>query len=200
MASEQISIRPVRDPADLTAMLSLYASFVATSTCTWAYPTDPLPDFPAQWAAACARGLPWLLAEAGSPPRLAGYATVGPFRGRAGWRFVGEHSLYVAQPWQRRGVGRALLRALLAACKTAPVTALVAVVSVHPETGAGRASVALHEAEGFERVGRLPRVGAKGGLHLDCELFSRSVRDVGEVEAEEVAAAAAAAASGGEKA
>ena len=195
------TIRPVR-PADLASMSALYSSFVSSSTCTWAYPEEPLPDFPALWAAATARGLPWLLAEgdggeggSAMPPALAGYAYVGPFRARAGWRFVCEHSLYVAPAWQRRGVGRALLRALLAASAAAPVATLVGVVSLHEGTGGGAASLALHRAEGFEVAGRLPRAGVKAGLALDCVFVSRGVRDVEVVEREDRERRAAAAAA-----
>jgi phosphinothricin acetyltransferase len=123
---------------------------------------------------------------------LAGYAYVAPFRTRAGWRFVGEHSIYVAPAWQRRGVGAALLARLLARARAAPLAALVGVVSSHPASGAGAASLALHERAGFVRAGGFPRVGVKAGLFLDCELVTFALRDVAEVAAEEAAAAAGA--------
>ena len=180
------AIRPAV-AADLPAISSIYAHYVRSSTSTWAYPEEPLPDFSALFAAHGSR-LPWLVAESAGPaPTLAGYAYVAPFRARAGWRFVGEHSIYVGPAWQRRGVGRALLRARLAAAAAAPLCALVGVVSCHPESGAGAASLALHEGEGFSRAGGLPRAGVKAGLFLDCVFLSRQLRDVEEVAAEEAA-------------
>ncbi len=173
---------------DIPAMCAIYAPYVESSTATWACAPAELPDaaeWAPRWARCAARGLPWLVACDAASGAVVGYCVVGEFRGRAGWRNTCEHGIYTAPGWQRRGVGRALLAACVAGCAAAGVACLMAVVSVHPASGAGAASRALHAASGFEEVGYLRGAGSKLGLTLDCLLMCRYI-------AEEAAAAAAA--------
>ena len=120
------SVRPCT-PSDIEAMCAIYAHYIRTSTCTWAWPESDLPvasEWQAKLAAATARGLPWLVAEEGgsaagagagtvAASRLIGYCTVGEFRARTGWRNTCEHSIYTLPEAQRRGVGRALLECMM---------------------------------------------------------------------------------------
>jgi L-amino acid N-acyltransferase YncA len=174
-------LRAVRDEADLASMASLYADAVRSTTATWAYAEEAptAADFAARWAAARARALPWVVAvDAADAARVVGYATVGDFRARLGWRFTAEHAVYVAPAWARRGVGRALLGAVVAGARAAGVATLVAVISTHAPTGAGAASVALHRAVGFERAGALRGAGTKGGLVLDAEWYALALQPI----------------------
>ena len=142
-------------------------------------------------------GLPFLLAEspAASPAagagagaasaggRFLGYACGAPFRPREGWRFAVENSVYVCADARRQGVGAALLAALLPAAAACGFRRVVAGVTVERGDGSGgesggeyaSASVRLHQAAGFDIVGRLPAVGWKGGRWLDAVFLQRSV-------------------------
>jgi phosphinothricin acetyltransferase len=93
---------------------------------------------------------------------VAGYAYVTQFRDRAAYRYTAEDSIYVHPQHMRRGVGRALLEALLQQSVECGFRTVIAVVG-----GAEAASIALHEACGFEQVGRLRRAGFKFGRWLD---------------------------------
>jgi L-amino acid N-acyltransferase YncA len=175
-AAPAFTVRDVRSPQDIAAMCAIYAPYVEASTATWAYAPEELPvaaEWEARWARARARALPWLVAECAASGAVIGYCTVGEFRGRAGWRATCEHGIYTAPGWQRRGVGRALLGAALAGCAAAGVACLMAVISVHPASGAGAASVQLHQALGFEQAGYLRGAGKKLGLVLDAQLMCR---------------------------
>ena len=175
------SIRAVTTDADLAAMAAIYAHFTRASTAPWASAEEvsTAADFAARWRAAAPRGLPWLVAvdAAGA---VAGYCTVGDFRGRLGWRFACEHSVYVAPAHARRGLGRALLAAAIAGARAAGVAVLVAVISVHAPSGAGAASVALHEALGCTRAGAFPAAGVKGGLVLDAVFLALTLQPIPE--------------------
>lgn len=106
-------------------------------------------------------GLPFLVAV--SPGgQILGYALVSPWTGKSGYRYTVENSVYLGQAATGKGLGRALLEALIAACEELGIREMVAVIS---DKGA-EASVALHEKLGFVEVGRMGRVGYKFGRWL----------------------------------
>lgn len=113
------------------------------------------------------RGLPWLVEEQGG--RIVGFAYAGPFRARSAYRFTVEDSVYVDKDWTGRGVGKALLIDLVAACEERGLRRIVAVIGDSQNDG----SVALHAACGFEQTGTLPGMGWKKGRWLDLVFMHR---------------------------
>ena len=93
---------------------------------------------------------------------MLGYALVQPMSSKSAYRFSVENSIYLGHAAAGKGLGRALLEALIAACEEAGIREIVAVIS---DKGA-EASVALHEKLGFVEVGRMGRVGFKFGRWL----------------------------------
>ena len=81
---------------------------------------------------------------------------------KSAYRFSVENSIYLGHAAAGKGLGRALLEALIEACEAAGIREMVAVIS---DKGA-EASVALHEKLGFVEVGRMGRVGFKFGRWL----------------------------------
>lgn len=106
-------------------------------------------------------GLPFLVAVAPTG-QLLGYGLVAPWTGKSGYRYTVENSIYLGQAATGKGLGRALLEALIAACEDLGIREMVAVISDKGAEG----SVALHEKLGFVEVGRMGRVGFKFGRWL----------------------------------
>ena len=106
--------------------------------------------------------------------RVAGWAALGPVSSRKVYEGVAEVSVYVGEGFRGRGLGRALLEALVRESEAAGVWTLQA--SVFPENAA---SVALHLACGFREVGRRERVGRLRGVWRDTLLLERRSRVVG---------------------
>jgi len=75
---------------------------------------------------------------------------------------------------QRKGLGRALLQALIDACTARGIREIVAAVS---DQGA-EASIALHQSLGFVEVGRLGGVGHKFGRSLGTVYLQRKLTPV----------------------
>lgn len=98
--------------------------------------------------------------------RIIGFATLGPWHPYAGYAGSGEDSVYVAPTAQGRGVGRALLTALIEAGAQRGYHVLVAMI----ESG-NQASLALHEQLGFVRAGQLDEVGRKFDRWLDLTIL-----------------------------
>lgn len=108
-----------------------------------------------------AYGLPYLVAE--DAGQVLGYAYAGLFRPRPGYRYTVEDSVYVAPDAVGRGVGRAVLTAVLAACEPLGVRQVVAVIG---DSG-NAASIGLHRALGFEPAGVGRSFGFKHGRWVD---------------------------------
>ena len=113
-----------------------------------------------------------LVALAGG--RVAGWAALSPVSARKVYAGVAEVSVYVAADFRGRGVGCALLEALVRESESAGIWTLQA--SIFPENVA---SVALHKACGFREVGRRVRVGRLRGRWRDTILLERRSQAVG---------------------
>jgi len=101
-----------------------------------------------------AQQMPWLCAMVGG--KLAGYAYATRWRERSAYRFTVETTIYLAPAFTGLGIGKTLYGELLTRLRTAGAHALMAVITLP-----NPASVALHEALGFQKVGQLAEVGFK---------------------------------------
>lgn len=99
---------------------------------------------------------------------VVGWAALSPVSGRAAYAGVAEVSVYVGRGHQGRGIGRALLDALIAASEAAGIWTLQAVV--FPQNAA---SIALHQGAGFRIVGQRERIARLRGAWQDTILLER---------------------------
>ena len=88
---------------------------------------------------------------------MLGYAYLAPFRGKSGWRFTAENSIYLSDGARGLGLGTELLDALEVAGAAAGVRSIVAVIT---DEGTD-ASRALHAKAGYVESGYLQNVGWK---------------------------------------
>ena len=106
---------------------------------------------------------------------VAGWAALSHYSARAVYAGVAEVSVYVAERARGRGVGRALLGALIDASEAAGLWTLQAGVMAD-----NAASLALHERLGFRRVGVRERIGRDAtGRWRDVVLLERRSGVVG---------------------
>jgi phosphinothricin acetyltransferase len=119
-----------------------------------------------------ADNFPYLAAE--SAGVLCGYAYAGPYRARPAYRWTLEDSVYIAPEMQRRGIGHALLAALIEMTRTLGFRQMIAVIG---DSTKQAASIGLHEALGFRHVGILHDVGFKQGRWLDTVLMQLTLGD-----------------------
>jgi L-amino acid N-acyltransferase YncA len=100
--------------------------------------------------------------------RVAGWAALSPVSARPAYAGVAEVSVYVAEEARGRGVGAALLAALVDSSERGGIWTLQAVP--FPEN---EASVRLHRSAGFREVGRRERIGRLHGVWRDTVLLER---------------------------
>jgi phosphinothricin acetyltransferase len=154
--------------ADAAAVQAIYAHHVLHGTASYDLEPPPVARIAETIRRVRGEGWPYLVAEADGA--VAGYADATQFRDRAAYRFTCENSLYVHPDRQRRGIGQALLEALIARSVACGFKTMVAVIG-----GAEPASIALHAKSGFAEVGRLRGVGWKQERWLDSVYMQREL-------------------------
>lgn len=160
------AIRPAR-PEDMPAIAAIYGRAVETGTASFELEPPDAGEMARRHDALVAAGYPYLVAETGGA--LAGYAYAGPYRPRPAYRWTVENSVYVAETAQGRGIGRALLAALIEETTRRSFRQMIAVIG-----GTDHApSLRLHERLGFSRAGTLEAVGFKHGRWLGSVLMQR---------------------------
>jgi L-amino acid N-acyltransferase YncA len=109
-----------------------------------------------------------------SQEQVIGWAALTPVSGRCVYAGVAEVSVYVAAAARGRGVGKALLQALVDASEQAGIWTLQA--GIFPENAT---SIALHRACGFRTVGCRERLGQLSGVWRDVVAMERRSKVVG---------------------
>jgi phosphinothricin acetyltransferase len=148
------------EPRDVPAILAITNDAILHSTALFEYDARTLADQAAWFADKAAGGWPVLVADDGSG--AVGFASYGPFRSRPAYAATVEHSIYVADGQRGRGVGQALMHALIAEARRERRHVMVGGIDASND-----ASIAFHAALGFVQVGRLPQVGWKFDRWLD---------------------------------
>lgn len=168
MSSDSFLIRPSADD-DIAAITAIYRHHVRHGVASFEEAPPDREEIARRRRAILDRGLPYLVAARAG--RVVGYCYVSPYRTRSAYRFTLEDSIYVDPAEIGRGIGRALLSALIERCTALGYRQMVAVIGGSEQWP----SIRLHQALGFARIGVLPATGFKFGGWVDTVLMQRSL-------------------------
>jgi L-amino acid N-acyltransferase YncA len=163
-----IGVRAMR-PADAAEVLAIYRAGIETGNATF---ETAVPDW-TRWDAGHLADHRFVAVEE-AVDRVLGWAALSPVSDRCVYTGVAENSVYVHPDAQGRGVGTALLRALVDSTDRAGIWTLQ--TGIFPENAA---SVALHEKVGFRVIGRRERIGRHHGVWRDVLFLERRSPVVG---------------------
>ena len=153
------SIRPATE-ADLPAILAIYNEVIAHSTAAYVFEPHTLEMRSAWFHALKADGWPVIVSE--EQGTVTGFGNIGTFRSKPGYRYTGEHTLHVHADHRGKGIGRALLHALISEAHRLELRTLVGAIDSE-----NAISLRLHTECGFEETARMPHVAWKFGRWLD---------------------------------
>jgi phosphinothricin acetyltransferase len=164
-----ISLR-IATPADAAAIAAIYAPYVLDTAITFETEVPNVAEIERR-VATIGRQYPWLSAidEGG---QVLGYAYACEHRTRRAYRWSVDVGIYLDARAHRRGIGHRLYEALFALLLWQGYYNAYAGITLP-----NQASIGLHEALGFERVGVYRRVGHKLGAWRDVGWWELLLRE-----------------------
>jgi phosphinothricin acetyltransferase len=163
------------DSRDAHAIHAIYAPIVGRTHISFEVEPPSVKEMRRRMEAA---PIPWLVRE--SKGEIVGFASAGPFRERAAYRWTAEMSIYVAERARQGGVGRTLGEALLERLRAGGYHSAMGVVALP-----NAASEGLLRVLEFRLVGLLREAGYKLDRWWDVQLWQRALWEPKDSEAEE---------------
>jgi phosphinothricin acetyltransferase len=147
------------------AILDIFNEAIANSTALYDY-KPRTPQSMVAWFEAKRSGNFPVIGLEDDDGALVAFGSYGTFRAWPAYKYTVEHSVYVHKDHRGRGLGRTVMRELIAAAKRNGLHAMVGGIDA-----SNKGSIALHEGLGFKHVGTLPQVGFKFGRWLDLAFY-----------------------------
>jgi L-amino acid N-acyltransferase YncA len=147
------------------AILEIFNDAILTSTALYEYKPRSLQSMVGWFDAKRSGGFP-VIGVTDEDGAILGFGSYGTFRAWPAYKYSVEHSVYVHKAHRGKGLGRIIIRELIAAAQRNDKHVMIGGIDA---TNAG--SIALHEQLGFKHVGTLPQVGFKFDRWLDLSFY-----------------------------
>jgi phosphinothricin acetyltransferase len=162
--------------ADLPLIVDIYNSTVASREVTADIEPVSVQSREAWFAEHTPEHRPlWVIhaADDSSPaPQVLGWLSYSDFYGRAAYSGTAELSVYVAEAWRGKGIGRYCLEQAIVVAPQIGVHTLLGFIFGH-----NAASLALFGKFGFETWAHLPRVATLDGIGRDVIIVGKRVAE-----------------------
>jgi phosphinothricin acetyltransferase len=154
-------------PEDWPAVRAIYLDGIATGNATFETAAPGWTEWDAKHRHDCR-----LVAR--SDDKVIGWTALSPVSSRCVYSGVAEESIYVASTARGRGIGKALLGAVIAESEKAGIWTIQ--TGIFPEN---TVSLALHRACGFREVSHREKIGQMNALWRDVIFLERRSNIVG---------------------
>jgi L-amino acid N-acyltransferase len=146
-------------------ILAIFNDAIANSTALYDYKPRTM-EMMAGWFEAKMKGKYPVIGVQGDSGEFMGFASYGTFRAWPAYKYSVEHSVYVDARFRGRGIGKRLMKEIIAAAQGQNYHTLVGVIDA-----SNIVSVRLHEAFGFTSCGAIRQGGFKFGRWLDVLFY-----------------------------
>jgi len=162
----QIRIATINDIQSIT---KIYNEAIIKTTATFDTQTKTI-DEQIQWFKNHGPDNPILVAE--KSLNIVGFAALSLWSDRCAYSKTAEISLYVLEKYQRKGIGKRLMKAIIKEGEKTSIHVIIARI-----TEGNNTSINLHKSFGFEHIGTMKEVGDKFGNRLDVHLMQKIYRN-----------------------
>ena len=152
------------------AILAIFNEAIANSTALYDYALRS-PDSMVMWFTGKALKDYPVIGVENAAGELMGFASYGQFRERPAYKYTVEHSVYVDARFRSRGVGRVLMKEIIAAAEKQDYHVMIGGIDA-----SNAVSIRLHEAFGFTHCGTVKQSGFKFGRWLDLAFYQLILR------------------------
>jgi phosphinothricin acetyltransferase len=146
-------------------ILAIFNDAIANTTVLYEYKPRTM-DMMAGWFEAKVKGAYPVIGVENEAGEFMGFASYGTFRPYPAYKYTVEHSVYVDARFRGLGLGKFLLKEIIAAAQGQNYHNLVGVID-----SSNILSIRLHEALGFTCCGSIRQAGFKFGLWLDVLFY-----------------------------
>jgi phosphinothricin acetyltransferase len=147
------------------AILAIFNDAILHSTALYDYKPRTMETM-ARWFEAKAAGKHPVIGVENDSEELMGFGSYGTFRAWPAYKYSVEHSVYVDARFRGQGVGKQLLRELIAAAQGQDYHVLIGAID-----SSNAVSIRLHEAMGFIYCGTIRQAGFKFNRWLDLAFY-----------------------------
>lgn len=155
----QTNIRPA-EAKDIPGILEIINHNILHSTAVYDYEPKSLSEMQPWFEERQQEGYKVIVAEHNNS--VAGYAAYGIFKPKKGYRFTVEHSVYISEKFQGKGIGKLLMAELIALAKKDGIHSMIGVIDAD-----NKSSIEFHKQFGFKETGFLKEAGFKFGRWLN---------------------------------
>lgn len=158
----------IRDAAiaDIPAITEIFNSVIDSSNSVYREERVPESERLAWLEDKKSAGYPIIVIEIND--EVVGYGGFGTFRAAQGYRLTVEHTIHIAAPHRRKGLGRVILRELLERARKDGYHVMIGAID-----SANLGSIALHREFGFTECARITDVAIKHGEFLTLVLMEK---------------------------
>jgi L-amino acid N-acyltransferase YncA len=154
---------------DAGAIAGIYNHYIRDSVATFETECVTEAEVAGRIAETQDLGLPWFVAS--DAETVLGYAYASRWKGRCAYRYSVESTIYLAPSAIGRGIGRSLYAAVLDEVEAFGMHVAIGGISLPNE-----ASVRLHEALGFRKIGQFEEIGYKFDRWIDVGYWQLTFR------------------------
>lgn len=154
---------------DISMLLEIFNENIRTSTGIYMYEEQTLEQRVAWFEGKVERNEPLYVYELDG--KAVAYASYGSFRPYPANLYTVEHSVYVHENYQRRGIAKALMLKLIKHAEQAGIKTMVGGIDASNE-----ASIKAHEKLGFTHSGTIRNAGYKFDQWLDLAFYQLDLK------------------------
>jgi len=149
---------------DLFDILEIYNDAILNTTAIYSYNPHTIDERKQWYKQRKHEGYPILVCEVNN--KVIGFATFGQFRAWPAFKYAVEHSIYVHEKHNNKGIGTLLLKEIIRICNESEYATIVAGID-----GLNEKSIKMHKKQGFKYSGRINKAGFKFGKWLNLDFY-----------------------------